>query len=68
MTLIVAAKAMGFAATWLTEWCAYDAAFRERLGLAPHERIAGFVHVGRATSTPEDRVRPDMDSIVSRFA
>ena len=67
MNLIVAARAMGFAATWLTEWCAYDAQFREGLGLAAHEKIAGFLHVGRATFAPDDRVRPDMDAIVSRF-
>lgn len=68
MNLIVAAKAMGFASTWITEWCAYDGKFRDGLGLAAHERIAGFVHVGSATFAPEDRVRPDMDAIVSRFA
>ncbi len=68
MNLIVAAKAMGFAATWITEWCAYDENFRQGLGLAAHERIAGFVHIGRATLTPDDRVRPVMDEIVSRFA
>jgi nitroreductase len=68
MNLIVAAKAMGFAAAWLTEWCAYDSRFRERLGLAPHEKIAGFVYLGRATFEPEDRVRPVMEEIVSRFA
>ena len=68
MNLIVAAKAMGFSAAWVTEWCAYDASFRDRLGLAAHEKIAGFVHVGRATFAPEDRVRPDMAEIVSRFS
>ena len=67
MNMIVVANAMGFAATWLTEWCAYDGKFRERLGLAPHEKIAGFVHIGRATFAPEDRVRPVMEEIVSRF-
>jgi nitroreductase len=68
MNLIVAAKAMGFGATWITEWCAYDGKFREGLGLARHEKIAGFVHLGRPTFAPEDRVRPVMDEIVSRFA
>ena len=47
MNLIVAARALGFAATWLTEWCAYDARFRAAIGLAEHERIAGFIHIGR---------------------
>jgi nitroreductase len=68
MNMIVAAKAMGFGATWLTEWCAYDANFRERFGLAPHERIAGFVHIGRPTYDAEDRVRPELETIVTRYA
>ena len=68
MNLIIAAKAMGFGATWLTEWCAYDGQFRAGIGLAPAEKIAGFVHIGQATFAPEDRVRPEMDAIVSRFA
>ena len=67
MNLIVAAKALGFVATWLTEWCAYDAAFRARLGLAEHERIAGFMHIGTPGIEPEDRVRPDMNAIVTRL-
>lgn len=68
MNLIVAAKALGFSATWLTEWAAYDADFRARLGLAAHERVAGFLHVGTPTQQPEDRVRPEMSEIVSRFS
>ena len=65
-TLTVAANAMGFVTAWLTEWPAYDRAFLDRFGLAPHEKIAGFVHIGRGTP-PEDRVRPVMAEIVSRF-
>lgn len=65
--LIVAAKALGFASSWLTEWYAYDRRVLERLGLAPHEKIAGFVHIGRAAAVPEDRVRPVMDEIITRF-
>ena len=67
MALEVAAAALGFASTWLTEWCAYDARFCERIGLAAHERIAGFVHVGRAMSPPEDRPRPALADIVTYF-
>jgi nitroreductase len=67
MALEVAATALGFASAWLTEWCAYDARFRERIGLAAHERIAGFVHIGRAKSPPEDRPRPALADIVSHF-
>ena len=46
MNLIVAARAMGFNATWLTEWPAYDARFRAAIGLEEHERVAGFIHIG----------------------
>ena len=67
MNLIVAAKALGFVATWLTEWCAYDAEFRAKFGLAEHERVAGFVHIGTPALQPEDRVRPEMAEIVTRF-
>lgn len=66
MNLIVAARALGFAATWLTEWTAYDARFREAIGLAEHERIAGFLHIGRAALV-EDRVRPALAEIVTTF-
>ncbi len=66
MNLIVAARALGFAATWLTEWPAYDARFRAAIGLAEHERIAGFLHIGRAAPV-EDRVRPALADIVTTF-
>ena len=48
MNLVTAAHAQGFAASWLTEWYAYDRRVLDALGLAPHEKIAGFVHIGLA--------------------
>jgi nitroreductase len=68
MALVMAAHALGFVASWITEWYAYDRAVLDALGLAPHERIAGFVHVGRATRAPEDRDRPKLADIVSRYS
>ena len=65
MALTVAAKALGFSSAWLTEWPAYSAPFRTALGLADDERIAGFVHIGRATITPDDRPRPALADIVT---
>jgi nitroreductase len=67
MALTVAVNALGYGSTWITEWCAYDARFRSAIGLAEHERIAGFVHVGRPRIVPEDRPRPALADIVSRF-
>jgi nitroreductase len=66
MTTIVTARALGFSATWLTEWPAYDARFRARIGLLEHERIAGFIHIGRAPAI-EDRARPPLEDIVTTF-
>jgi len=67
MNLVNAAHALGFAATWITEWYAYDRSVLDALGLASHERIAGFVHIGRPVQTPQDRPRPALSDIVSRF-
>jgi nitroreductase len=67
MNMIVAARALGFSATWLTEWMAYDARFRAAIGLAEHERVAGFLHVGRTTAAIEDRPRPALAEIVANF-
>jgi len=67
MALEIAVNALGYASTWITEWCAYDERFRAAIGLAEHERIAGFVHVGRPRTAPEDRPRPSLADIVARF-
>lgn len=68
MALTVAANAMGFATSWMTEWYAYDRRVLERLGLGPQEKMAGFVHIGRSSTVPEDRVRPPLAEIVTRFS
>lgn len=67
MALVVAANGLGFVTSWLTEWYAYDRSVLDRLGLAAHERIAGFVHIGRPRKPPEDRERPALADIVTRF-
>jgi nitroreductase len=67
MSLVFAAHALGYAASWITEWYAYDRRVLDELGIAPHERVAGFVHIGRPAKPPEDRDRPKLDAIVTRF-
>jgi len=66
MNLVIAANAMGYATAWLTEWYAYDRKVLDALGLAPHERMAGFVHIGKPQKPPVDRERPQLASIVTR--
>ena len=68
MNLVLAAHALGYGASWITEWYAYDRGALDALGLQPHERIAGFVHIGRPPGVPEDRPRPPLAEIVTRFA
>jgi nitroreductase len=67
MNLVLAAHALGYGASWITEWYAYDRSVLDALGLAPHERIAGFVHIGRPPGPPEDRPRPPLGEIATRF-
>ena len=65
--LLIAAHASGFVANWITEWYAYHPTVKERLGLKPGERIAGFIYIGTPGVALEERPRPDMDRIVSYF-
>ena len=66
--LTIAAQAMGYGANWITDWYAYDADAQRLLGLSPGERVAGFVHIGTPGEPPQERVRPDMGAVVSRWA
>ena len=65
--LLLAATAMGYVANWITEWCAYDGRVKAGLGLAESERIAGFIYIGKAAAPLEERVRPDLDSLITHF-
>src|SRR5437588_10765536 len=67
MSLVLAAHALGYAASWITEWYAYDRGVLDALGLKENERIAGFVHIGRPAQPPEDRPRPPLEEIATRF-
>ena len=67
MNFVLAAHALGYGASWITEWYAYDRSVLDALGLAPHERIAGFVHIGHPPGVPEDRPRPLLAEIATRF-
>ena len=67
MNIVTAANALGYAANWLTGWVAFDRSVLDALGLAADEKMAGFVHIGRAKRPPEERDRPQLSSIVTRF-
>ncbi|GFE50593.1 nitroreductase [Roseobacter cerasinus] len=64
--LLNAALASGWGANWLSGWPSHDRGFmQDALGLAEHERIAGFIHIGTDTSAPPERPRPDIDAITT---
>jgi nitroreductase len=67
MALTVAATALGFRTAWITGWCAYDREVLSRFGLAEHERIAGYMYIGQIDGTVEDRARPNLAELITRF-
>ena len=67
MNLLHAAGALGFGAAWLTGPFASDRGAMAALGLAPHEKIAGFVHIGTALQKQDERDRPKLSDIVTRL-
>ncbi|MFZ5929997.1 MAG: nitroreductase family protein [Pseudomonadota bacterium] len=67
LNLLYSAQAMGFGANWITEWCAYHPKVRAALGVASHEKIAGFVYIGTASEKPQDRPRPALSEVVSEW-
>jgi len=67
MNILLAAKGLGFDGSWLTNWFSYDRDVLAQFGVREGERIAGFIHIGRAAQVPDDRPRPDLAQIVSYF-
>jgi nitroreductase len=69
LALLNAALAAGWGANWLSGWPSHDREFmRQGLGLADHERIAGFIHIATETSSPPDRPRPNLGTITDWLA
>jgi nitroreductase len=65
LMLTLAAQAMGYGANWITDWYAYDEDAGRLLGLGENERVAGFVHLGTPAEAPLERVRPELEGLVS---
>lgn len=66
MNLLHAVHALGFAGGWLTGWPSYSDTVRGAFGEG-HERIAGFLFVGTPSRPLDERPRPDMERVVSRW-
>jgi nitroreductase len=67
MNIVTAATALGYGAAWLTGWFAFDRDVLDGLGLKADEKLAGFIHIGKPTRPNEDRPRPQLSEIMTRF-
>lgn len=65
--LCLAANALGYGTCWITEWYSFSETISKALGLAANERIAGFVYIGTDSAPQEDRERPALTDIVTRW-
>ena len=68
MNLLIAADAMGYGANWITDWYSYDQRALQLQGLETGERVAGYVHLGTLPEPPLERVRPELDKLVTVWA
>ena len=62
-----AAFALGFAASWTNRWYGFDTEAQAMLGARGGERFVGFVHIGTPATIIEDRDRPDLTQVVTRW-
>jgi len=67
MNMVTAATALGYGACWLTGWFAFDRDVLDAIGLKADEKLAGFIHIGTPSKPSQDRPRPALSAIVTRF-
>lgn len=68
MSLVLAANALGYGTNWITNWYSDVEEGRRILGLAPHERVVGFVHIGSYKGPAPERPRPDPAALYADYA
>ena len=68
MNLLIAAGALGYGANWITNWYSDDEEGKRILGVAPHEGVVGFVHIGTFDGATPERPRPELSEIVSDYS
>jgi nitroreductase len=68
MNLVIAANALGYGTNMITNWYSDVEEGRRILGLAPHERVVGFVHIGSYEGPAPERPRPDPAALYADYA
>ena len=67
MNIVTAATALGYGACWLTGWFAFDRDVLDGFGLKTDEKLVGLIHIGNVAKPNEDRPRPALSDLVTRF-
>lgn len=67
MNIVTAATALGYGAAWLTGWFSFDRDVLDGFGLKPDEKLVGLIHIGTPAKPNEERPRPVLSEIVTRF-
>jgi nitroreductase len=68
MNLMIAANALGYGTNMITNWYSDVPEGRAILGLAPHERVVGFVHIGTFSGAVAPRPRPEVSSLYADYS
>jgi nitroreductase len=68
MNLMHAANALGYGTNMISNWYSDSEEGRALLGLAPHERVIGFVHIGTHEGPGFDRPRPDVSALYADYS
>jgi nitroreductase len=68
MNLMHAANALGYGTNMISNWYSDTEEGRALLGLAPHERMIGFVHIGTYEGTAPERPRPDVSTLYADYS
>jgi nitroreductase len=68
MNLVIAANALGYHTNWISNWYSDVEEARRLLGIAPHERMIGFVHIGTFSGAVPERPRPDVEKLYADYS
>ena len=68
MNLMIAANALSYGTNMITNWYSDVPEGRAILGLAPRERVVGFVHIGTFSGSAPERPRPEPASLYADYA
>ncbi|MEG1452388.1 nitroreductase family protein [Brevundimonas sp.] len=64
MNIEHAANALGYSASWITDWYSFDAEALALFDIKDGEKVAGFIHIGTLPVAPLERPRPQVSERV----